>query len=180
MSIRYLFPDNTVLCNFAAVQRMDLLQTILNGRGRWTSAVAGEAETSARYLPALRTVAFDGWMGDPIEITEDADILRVNLIRRAVFGGTDSKPLQHLGEAETCHFMRTRPEFASSWWITDDREALRYAKRQGISSYETIDIVSMAVNDGDIGAAAAFALMEQMTSQGRSVRMPAGQAAFRR
>lgn len=180
MSIRYLFPDNTVLCNFAAVQRMDLLEVILNGRGRWISAVAGEAEASALYLPACGRWRTKGWMGDPIEITEEADILRVNLIRRAVFGGTDAKSLQHLGEAETCHVMRTRLEFASSWWITDDREALRYAKRQRIPSYETIDIVSMAVNDGDIGAAAALALMEQMTSQGRSLRMPTGQAALRR
>jgi len=36
----FLFPDNTVLCNFAAVDRLDLLQAVLNGRGRWTPTVA--------------------------------------------------------------------------------------------------------------------------------------------
>lgn len=179
MSIRYLFPDNTVLCNFAVVERLDLLETILNGCGRWTSAVAGEAEASAQYIPVLRAIAGAGWMGDPIEVTEDADILQVDRIRRVVFGGTDAKPLQHLGEAETCHVMRTWPEFAGSWWVSDDREALRYAKRQGIPAYDTFDLMAMAVNDGDIYGSAAFVLMELMTSRGRSVRMPAGHESFR-
>lgn len=30
-----VFPDNTVFCNFAAVERVDLLITRLRGRGRW-------------------------------------------------------------------------------------------------------------------------------------------------
>ena len=32
----YWFPDNTVLINFACVSRLDLLEEILRGRGRWT------------------------------------------------------------------------------------------------------------------------------------------------
>lgn len=96
----FLFPDNTVLCNFAAVERLDLLRTVLNGRGRWTAAVAYEAEKSTRFLPALADIATDGWLDEPIEITADSDVQRVNRVRRAVFGGTDDKPLQHLGETE--------------------------------------------------------------------------------
>ena len=42
----FLFPDNTVLCNFAAVNRLDLLNSVLNGRGRWTEAVAYETRRS--------------------------------------------------------------------------------------------------------------------------------------
>lgn len=30
-----VFPDNTVFCNFAAVERIDLLIAWLRGRGRW-------------------------------------------------------------------------------------------------------------------------------------------------
>lgn len=47
MAVALLFLDNTVLCNFAAVHRLDLLE-------------------------------------------------RVELIRRAVFGGSRERPLQHL------------------------------------------------------------------------------------
>lgn len=41
-----IFPDNTVLCNFAAVERIDLLMDWLRGRGRWCAAVHREASDS--------------------------------------------------------------------------------------------------------------------------------------
>ena len=47
----FWFPDNTVLRNFAAVKRLDLLESVLAGRGRWTAAVAYEATASTRFLP---------------------------------------------------------------------------------------------------------------------------------
>jgi hypothetical protein len=46
--------------------------------------------------------------------------------------------------------------FAGSWWISDDNDALRYARFQNITTRETIDIMSIAVADGNIGAAEAF------------------------
>jgi hypothetical protein len=174
----YLFPDNTVLCNFAAVDRLDLLRTVLNGRGRWTEAVAYEAERSARYQPPLEALPSDGWLGDPIEIDAEADVLRINAIRRAVFGGSDDEPLRHLGEAQTCYLIQHCTEFSGSWWISDDREALRYARRQGIVTRETIDLVKIAVVDGDIPELDAFALMKDMSDKGRSLRLPASPAEF--
>src|SRR5689334_2399061 len=135
----FLFPDNTVLCNFAAVKRLDLLAAVLNGRGRWTEAVAYEAERSARYLPQLACLPAEGWLDEPITIDE-RDALRINRIRRAVFGGTDDDPFQHLGEAQTCFIIKEWAQFAGSWWISDDRDALRYARYQGIPTYETIDL----------------------------------------
>lgn len=38
-----VFPDNTVLCNFAAVDQLSLLRNWLLDRGRWSEAVAAEA-----------------------------------------------------------------------------------------------------------------------------------------
>jgi hypothetical protein len=89
----YVFPDNTVLCNFAAVDRVSLLRAVLNGDGRWAEAVAYEASRSAQYLPKLAAVLADGWLGEPIEIDDDAETRRVEQIRRAVFGGLEDKPL---------------------------------------------------------------------------------------
>jgi hypothetical protein len=57
---QFLFPDNTVLCNFAAVDRLDLLKAVLDGRGQWTEAVAYEASRSASALPALVGLAGSG------------------------------------------------------------------------------------------------------------------------
>jgi len=168
----YLFPDNTVLCNFTSVDRLDLLQTVLNGRGRWTSAVAYEASRSAQFMPALNSIAVDGWLGEPIDITSDADIRRVNQVRRAVFGGTDEEPLKHLGEAETCFLIKERAEFAESWWLSDDQEAVRYARFQHITTYETFDLMTIAVVNGDIAAQQAYDLMLAMADKGRSLRLP--------
>ena len=113
----FLFPDNTVLCNFAAVDRLDLLKAVLGGRGRWTEAVAYEASSSARMLPALRGLAESGWLDEPIEIVDDSDVQAVERIRRAVFGGTEVKPLQHLGEAQTCRVILNWARIR--WFLVD-------------------------------------------------------------
>ena len=62
------FPDNTVLCNFAAVDRVHLLRSVLGERGRWTEAVAYEASRSAAHLRALAGLAVDGWLSEPVEV----------------------------------------------------------------------------------------------------------------
>jgi predicted nucleic acid-binding protein len=175
-----LFPDNTVLCNFAAVDRLDLLEAVLGGRGRWTEAVAYEADKSARVLPALGKLPTDGWLDEVIEIDDETEVEQVERIRRAVFGGTDAEPLKHLGEAQTCHVILHRGEFAGSWWISDDREALRYARFQGITTRETIDLMSTAVANGDIAARDAFGLMQAMADEGRALRLPGSVADLQR
>ena len=168
----YLFPDNTVLCNFAAVRRLDLLAAVLNGRGRWTAAVEYEAGRSALHLPDLARLQQEGWLDEPVEITDDGHQRQVERIRRAVFGGTEDKPLQHLGEAETCFVIKEWTEFAGSWWISDDRDALRYARHQRILTYETVDLISIGVANGDVSAKQAFDLLKQMSEKGRSLRLP--------
>jgi hypothetical protein len=168
----FLFPDNTVLCNFASVDRLDLLRTVLTGRGRWTAAIAYEVSRSARSLPALAGIAADGWLGEPIEVTQESEVQRVNRIRRAVFGGVNDRPLEHLGEAETCLVLKEWPQFAGSWWISDDREALRFAQFQGITARETLDLMAMAVVNGDIVAQSAYDLMLKMADEGRGLRLP--------
>lgn len=168
----FLFPDNTVLCNFAVVDRLDLLRVVLNERGRWTAAVAYEAAKSTRFLPALGSVMAEGWLDEPIEITAESDVRKVNRVRRAVFGGTDDEPLKHLGEAEACFVIKEWKVFDGSWWISDDRVALRYARFQGITTYETVDLMSMAVADGDVTAQQAFDILCRMGDEGRSLRLP--------
>jgi hypothetical protein len=176
----YLFPDNTVLCNFAAFDRLDLLAAVLSGRGRWTEAVAYEAEKSARVLPALAKLSTDGWLGEAVEIDDEGEIEQVERVRRAVFGGTDAEPLKHLGEAQTCFVILHRREFAGSWWISDDGQAVRYARFQGITTRETIDLMGLAVANGDMAARAAFDLMQAMARKGRALRLPASVADLKR
>ena len=175
----FLFPDNTVLCNFAAVHRLDLLRSILNGRGRWTEAIAYEATRSANVLPALNSLTTDVPLGEPIEINDESDIQQVERIRRVVFGGRDARPLKHLGEAQTCFIIINWDEFAGSWWISDDKEALRYARFQKITTRETIDLVRIAVSNGDIEAHEGVELMRQMDERGRKLKLPTSDADLR-
>ncbi|MEU3168531.1 hypothetical protein [Streptosporangium sp. NPDC006930] len=168
----YLFPDNTILCNFACVDRLDLLEVTLNGRGRWTEAVAYEASRSAVHLPALACLNANGWLGEPIEIDDPDDAHKIESIRRVVFGGDDLFPLKHLGEAQSCYVIKNWTELTGSWWISDDRESLRYAHFQGITTRETLDIMTMAVGNGDVEAKDGFTLMQKMKSHGRHLRMP--------
>jgi hypothetical protein len=176
----HLFPDNTVLCNFAAVDRLDLLKSVLGGRGRWTEAVAYEASRSAAKLPPLLRLSAEGWLDEQIEVTDPKDIRKIAQIRRAVFGGTDDEPLKHLGEAQTCYVIKNWASFAGSWWISDDREALRYARFQNITTRETIDIMSIAVADGDLSAGDALGLMNQMADSDRALRLPKSAEELRR
>lgn len=164
------FPDNTVLCNFAAVHRLDLLEALLRGRGRWTEAVAAEAAASSRYLPTLADIATAGWLGEPIEIVEVGDVDR---IRRNAFGGAAAQPRQHLGEAQTCWLLSTVEQWRGSWWISDDRDALDYARFRGIITKETVDLVAHLVADGDISSQGGFKLLQEMADADRSLRMPA-------
>jgi hypothetical protein len=168
----FLFPDNTVLCNFGCVDRLDLLKVVLSGRGRWMDSVASEARKSARVWPAMETLNGCGWLAEPIEITEPHEILRVERIRRAVFGGREDEPRRHLGEAQSCYVIQNWASFAGSWWISDDRESVRYARRQGITTRETMDLMNIAVVNGEISAGDAYQLMQKMEELGRHLRLP--------
>ena len=69
-----VFPDNTVFCNFAAVERIDLLIAWLRGRGRWCETVHHETTRSARCLSALTQLTGNGSpLGDPIIIDDPSD-----------------------------------------------------------------------------------------------------------
>ncbi|MDN5789407.1 MAG: hypothetical protein L0H25_00870 [Micrococcales bacterium] len=169
----WTFPDNTVLCNFAAVGRIDLLRTFLGERGRWAEAVAEEARKSAGFLPDLSELVGGEMMGEPIEVVDPAHIRRVEVIRRDIFGGRPNQPLKHLGEAQTCFLIHEVDEWRGSTWISDDRDALDFARFQHIPSLETIDIMSHLVAGYEITAADGMSIMRAMAEADRALRLPA-------
>ncbi|GAB3425802.1 hypothetical protein [Flindersiella endophytica] len=166
----YWFPDNTVLCNFAAVDRLDLLRAILAERGRWVEAIAHEARRSSRIHAGLATIAREGWLGKPISIGADFELAEIENLRVHVFGGRSTQPLKHLGEAQTCYILKHWPEFEDSRWITDDREALRYARRQGIVALDTCDLIDEGIVARHLTSDEGRALLRKMADNDRHVR----------
>lgn len=167
-----VFCDNTVLCNFAAIGQLDLLERLLRGRGRWTEAVAAEAAHSRGHLPDLERLS-EGWLGNPIEVAQtDAEAWQIERIRRAVFGGRADQPTKHLGEAETIFLLRNRTNFDGARWVTDDRAAFEYARAQGLITKETVDLMSEAIAMADLAADEAFTLLRLMEDAGRRLRLP--------
>ena len=60
-----VLPDNTVLVNFAYINRMDLLARLASN-GAWCASVAAECDQSAK-LPGLESMAdAHGIFGEPL------------------------------------------------------------------------------------------------------------------
>ena len=110
------FADNTVLVNFGHIDRMDLLERILNGRGRWCATVESECSRSSRVdgLEALRRApAIFGTAWFPESQVERLDVL----VFRDKLAGPGDPRHAHLGEAETIALMTRRnvATFRDSW-----------------------------------------------------------------
>lgn len=172
MSI-HVFPDNTVLCNFACIARTDVLVEHLRGRGRWVEAVAAEARRSAAYLPDLGSLVGEASpLGEPIRIEDPDDVEAVDRMRRVVFGGEADAPLQHLGEAQTCHLLLTDLQLKGATWVTDDRDAFRYARQEGLDTRSTVDIFRSMVADGDLDANTAHRLLSEIVEMRPGLDVP--------
>ncbi len=167
------FPDNTVLCNFAAIDQLSVLHNWLGDRGRWSEAVAAEAAMSAGHLPVLAQVEKEGWLGEPISVTDQSAVTQIEGIRLHVFGGVRSRPLQHLGEAQTLWLLQNDEECAGAVWLSDDQDSLIFARQQGVRAIDTCDVMRHLIADGDLTNASAYALLEDMAASGRDgVRLP--------
>ncbi|CAO5169444.1 PIN domain-containing protein [Frankia sp. AiPs1] len=143
-----LFPDNTVLVNFAIIDRMDLLERLVNGNGCWCASVEAECRRSARQpglevLSAAWRIFGSAWLPDPAEL-QDAMILRDGLT------GPGDRRHQHLGEAETLAIMIRRG--VKGLFVTDDRGAIRLAARSGITAITTWHLLKAAVRASMIKA----------------------------
>ncbi|MGW2216776.1 hypothetical protein ACWCSD_17460 [Nonomuraea sp. NPDC001684] len=174
----FFFPDTTVLSNFAYLGEVALLKQMLDGQGRWTEAVAFEIGNGVRCGQPLDSLASllgtDPWLGSPILITREADIVGVEALRRRAFAGPRlrGRYTEHLGEAQSCYVILNWPQFQGSAWISDDRKAVRFGRAEGITTYETIDVVRLAIQSGLIDTETARDHMRRLCQLGRPMREP--------
>ncbi|TCU83210.1 hypothetical protein EDF51_108167 [Curtobacterium sp. PhB25] len=167
------FPDNSLICNFAAVDELDLLRASLHGAGRVVEAVAFEIERSTAHVPNLARLDLHDWFGPAIEFRDVVDQLQIEAVRTGRFGGSDEKPLEHLGESQTLHLLRTRAEFAGSVWISEDGGSLRVAGRMGIVTRDTRAVLEELVAFGEVTAQRAYTIAVAIEQADRPIlRMP--------
>ena len=167
------FPDNSVIINFAVVDRLDLLRSCLHGQGRVVEAVHYEIGQSQSRVPHLHKLDREDWFGAPIRIEDAHEQRAVESMRKNRFGGEDRKPREHLGESQTLHVLRTDPAYAGSVWITEDRGAFRVAQAMGLIARDTRALLEELVAFGELSAQAAFEIAVQMDQADRPLmRMP--------
>lgn len=155
----------------AVTQRHDLARPNLQAAGSLTSS-GGAARRRAEWPTShfLRGIQCHR----PISRSSQAAERRTAVLRtrRVVFGGRETEPTKHLGEAMTLVLIETREELRGSWWVTDDREAAEHADRKGITTRDTMHIMGELVSEGTLTAVDAFALMQTMRDRDRHMRMP--------
>lgn len=169
----YWFPDNSLLINFATVGELDLLRSSLHGSGRVVEAVEYEIQPLTQWRPALRGIDCREWFGSAITFEDEADLRAIDIVRRNRFRGDETKPLEHLGESQTLHLLSTDAAYSGSVWMSEDRAAPRVARRLGVITRDTRDVLIELVAHGEIDAQRAFAVAVAMVESGRPVlRMP--------
>jgi predicted nucleic acid-binding protein len=158
----FYFPDTSTICNLAIVDRLPLLRTYLSGRGRVVEAVSREISQSARYVPHLDQLDQSEWFGDPIRLAAPDQVRGVEVTRVGSFGGTKAAPTKHLGESQTLYLLSNETRYSDSLWITDDRAAFDLARKRGLQTRSTVDVLETLVANGEIDAHTAFELCVQI------------------
>jgi predicted nucleic acid-binding protein len=158
-----MFPDNTVLINFAIINRMDLLQRLANGNGQWCATVSAEcAESAKRSGLAALNVAGEIF-GEPL-FPDQAEHQDIRVLRDQLADPGDA-PTQHLGEAETIAIIVRRQ--LNSFFATDDRGAVRLAAQNGIAVVGTWHLLKVAYRKRWLDADTLWGYVQTLDGQGR-------------
>jgi predicted nucleic acid-binding protein len=158
-----MFPDNTVLINFALINRLDLLERLANDSGRWCATVATECAESARR-PGLAALGGAGAIfGDPL-YPDEAEHQDIRVLRDQLAGPGDL-PTQHLGEAETLAIIIRRQ--MSCFFATDDRGAARLAAKNRIGVADTWHLLKVAYRKGWLDADAFWGYVQTLIGHDR-------------
>lgn len=169
------FPDNTVLVNFAHINRISLLERLANGNGAWCATVAQECSQSAK-VPELSALAqVPTVFGRPLFPTP-AELVDIYTLREQMAGPGDERH-KHLGEAETITIITSRN--LKGFFVTDDRDAAKAAKAANVSVIDTWYLIKTAVKIGDITADEAWADTQTLIARKRGYPpCPRGRSAF--
>jgi predicted nucleic acid-binding protein len=158
-----MFPDNTVLINFAIINRMDLLERLANGNGRWCATVAIECKESAKRHELTALNGAGEIFGEPLR-PDEAEHQDVRVLRDQLAAPGDS-PTQHLGEAETLAIIVRRR--LRCFFVTDDAGAARVAAKNSITVVDTWRLLKVAHRKAWLDADTLWGYVLTIELQGR-------------
>ena len=163
--------DAVTLRHFAAVRRLDVLQACHCHRPepRWTEAIRAEIESAELAGESHCTDILQAtWLGAPAE----PDVAELRDVYHLQVGLNDGRrpPTGDRGEAEAIYFA----EKHNGQFATDDNNAYEFARRRpSLGAGRVIDsihILQTAVADGDLTAADAHIIANEIEAAGRSFR----------
>jgi predicted nucleic acid-binding protein len=159
-----VLPDNTVLVNFAHLNRMDLLAKLVKDNGAWCASVATECDQSAR-VPGLEAMA-DAYVifGEPLWPQSPGEFVMTQAFRTRLARPGDSR-LRHLGEAETLAIMTSRA--IRGIFVTDDSSVIVIAQEQGIQVVTTFDLLRVACRAGMVDADTVWSYVQKLRQDRR-------------
>lgn len=156
--VALIFPDNTVLINFAYCDEMDLLGRIVAGRGTWTASVASECDDKASALDLPAMAASHAIFGEPLRPDRVEHIQ--TRIHREHFMTPGDGPRKHLGESETLAIIENRRFDGTTIFVTDDGGVPARVKACNIpvACITTWDLVRFAIRAAHTDQATALGM----------------------
>jgi predicted nucleic acid-binding protein len=158
-----MFPDNTVLNNFAIINRMDLLARLTNGNGRWCATVAAECAQGALRPELAALDSAREIFGEPL-FPDAAELQDVRVLRDELAGPGD-RSTDHLGEAETLAIVTGRR--IRCFFVTDDRGAAGLATRNGVQVATTWVLLELAYRKGWVDADTLWGYVQTLRTRNR-------------
>ena len=154
--------ETTVLSAFALVARLDLLETRYLGRAHWCIEVQREIVAGLAAHPRLGDVIGSAWLGAPIR---SFGVDRIERMRQRLGGGAGDD--RHRGEAATIVVAMD-----NDWIVaTDDRDATRLTRAQGLRTIGTPRILQACVRGRQLSPAEAVGILGEMID-GHGRRLP--------
>lgn len=140
-----LFPDNTVIVNFALAGEMGMFEAVLRGQGTWCGSVAAECDDKAVEMNLPGMLNAHRILGEPMRPESRSEHLMVRT-NREYFAAPGDGPKKHLGESETLAIIGSR--LLRAVFITDDGNVPARATELGIVCLSTWDILHHAYKQG--------------------------------
>lgn len=133
---------------------------LVGDRARWADAVKSEVTYKAGQLrfACASQVLRAPWLGDPVELSSDADLREIEEVRLRLARAADG-PLTHLGEAASIVLAR---RLERSGLVMDDRDARALAASAGIPCATTLHLLEALVAGDRFDCGEAFQVFTRM------------------